>query len=260
MYGMAPSAGPGVAPAAFTETGDSSPYAGSTDEDSLMSTSEAEAEWEGLLAAYDLYAGRLGAGFAPLPADIAPPIATPFGPALQYRSHLIAVLWTYYYAGRIMLHRLHPCMPPAALVAAGAAAGATAQYAQIVGKIAAGIYYPQRSNLEAGSLNPTLGAALTEVTVPMFFAGVQLTDAAQRGWTVAKLRNIARITGWQSAAAIAGGCEASWYFAAKAGRGPPYASYEVKTGRDETVSITPSPFFFFPFASLLPRSRRIILS
>lgn len=237
MYGMVPSAGSGEAPAAFTSTGDSPPYAGSTDEDGLMSTSEAEAEWESIRAAYDLYARQLGAGFSPLPADIATPIATPFGPALQYRSHLIAVLWAFYYAGRIMLHRLHPCMSPAAMVAAGAAAGTTAQYAQIVGKIAAGIYYPQRSNLEAGSLNPTLGAALTEVTVPMFFAGVQFTDAAQRGWTVAKLRNIARITGWQSAAAIAGGCEAAWYFAGKAGRAPPYASYEVKTVLDEAVSI-----------------------
>ncbi|KAL1987300.1 hypothetical protein VTN96DRAFT_4328 [Rasamsonia emersonii] len=235
MYGMMPSSGPSDPPAPFADTAypRDPRHAGPAVNETEMSLSEAETEWESILAAFDLFASQLGSGFAPLPADCAPPISTPFGQALHYRSHQVAVLWAFYYTGRIILHRMHPCMPPAAMVAAAAAASATAQYAQTVGKIVAGIYYPQRYKLEAGSLNPTLGGALTEVTIPMFFAGVQLTDAAQRDWTVAELRNIARLTGWQSAASVARGCEASWYYAGKAGRGPPYSFYEGRTVLDE---------------------------
>ncbi|KAL1969884.1 hypothetical protein VTN77DRAFT_7393 [Rasamsonia byssochlamydoides] len=240
MYGMMPSSGPSDPPAAFADTAysqDPPPRGESNENDAEMSPSEAEAaaeaEWESILAAFELYASQLGPGFAPLPAYSAPPISTPFGQALQYRSHQVAVLWAFYYTGRIVLHRMHPCMPPAAMMAASVAAPTTAEYAQAIAKIAAGIYYPQRYNLEAGSLNPMLGAALTEVTVPMFFAGVQFTDPAQRGWTVAKLHNIARLTGWQSAASVASGCEAAWHFAAKAGRGPPYSLYEARTAFDE---------------------------
>jgi hypothetical protein len=50
----------------------------------------------------------------------------------------------------------------------------------------------------------------------------QYQDAAQRAWTVNRLRDIARLTGWQTAIAIATGCETSWVKTAEAGRGPPY--------------------------------------
>lgn len=238
MYGMMPSSGPSAPPASFADLAhpQEPQHAGPAANETVMSLSEAEAEWESILAAFDLFASQLGSGFAPLPADCAPPINTPFGQALQYRSHQVAVLWAFYYSGKIMLHRMHPCMPPAAMVAAAAAALTTEQYAQTVGKIIAGIYYPQRYKLETGSLNPTLGGALTEVTVPMFFAGIQYTDAVQRDWTVTELRNIARLTGWQTAASVARGCEASWYYAGKAGRGPPYSLYEGRTVLDEEVS------------------------
>lgn len=254
MYGMMPSSGPSDPPAPFADTAypRDPRHAGPAVNETEMSLSEAETEWESILAAFDLFASQLGSGFAPLPADCAPPISTPFGQALHYRSHQVAVLWAFYYTGRIILHRMHPCMPPAAMVAAAAAASATAQYAQTVGKIVAGIYYPQRYKLEAGSLNPTLGGALTEVTIPMFFAGVQLTDAAQRDWTVAELRNIARLTGWQSAASVARGCEASWYYAGKAGRGPPYSFYEGRTVLDEEVSPLQAVYLAGPFFDLFP--------
>jgi hypothetical protein len=236
MYGMVPSSGPSDPPPAFVDTAYMQGHDESTEDDVEVPLSEAETEWESIRAAFDLYAGRLGPGFSALPVGSAPPIGSPFGQALQYRSHQMAVLWAYYYAGRILLHRFHPCMPAAATVAAGVAAPTTVQYGQTVGKIAAGIQYPQRYNLAAGSLNPTLGNALTEMTMPVFFAGVQFTDPAQRGWTIAKLRNIARLTGWETAAAVASGCERAWYFAGKAGRGPPYTLYEVNKAVDEEVS------------------------
>ena len=245
MYGMMPSPGSAPLPPAFADT----PYPLNTpaedtadDDPRDRPASDAEAQWEQIRAAFDLFAHALGPDFGPLPVDSTPPISTPFGPALQYRTHTIAVFWAFYYAGRILLHRMHPSMPPPAMVAAGVAAPTTAGYARMIGRIAAGIYYPPLFNREAGSLTPTLGAALTEVTVPLFFAGVQYIDPAQRGWTIAKLRDIARLTGWQSASAIASGCESAWFFAAKKGRGPAYEYTTHVAG--ERVG-----FFFFFFLS-----------
>lgn len=39
---------------------------------------------------------------------------------------------------------------------------------------------------------------------------------------IRRLRDIARLTGWQSAHQIADGCESAWSKAAQYGRGPPY--------------------------------------
>jgi hypothetical protein len=50
----------------------------------------------------------------------------------------------------------------------------------------------------------------------------QYQDEAQRHWTVRRLHDIARLTGWQSARQIADGCESAWLKAAQLGRGPPY--------------------------------------
>lgn len=52
----------------------------------------------------------------------------------------------------------------------------------------------------------------------------QFQDTEQRHWTIRRLRDIARLTGWQSARQIADGCEAGWNKAAELGRGPPYHS------------------------------------
>ncbi|KAB8244077.1 hypothetical protein BDV35DRAFT_395241 [Aspergillus flavus] len=223
MYGMVPVSGPKRLPLAFVEATTHAGSVGQDDDDSeSLSYSEAEHEWESILAAFETFAHALGPYFRPLPSDSAPPISTVFGPALQYRTHTIAVIWGYYYIGRILLHRMHPCMPPAMMVAAGVAAPTTAEFSQIIGKIAAGIYYPQLFNLEAGSLSPTLGSCLIEITVPIFFAAVQFTDPPQREWTVAKLRTVSRLTGWKASDAILHGCESAWRAAAKQGRGPPY--------------------------------------
>ncbi|KAJ5925161.1 hypothetical protein N7454_007800 [Penicillium verhagenii] len=223
MYGMMPPQGPVYVPPAFTYDRRGQPQSPEREDHSEEVTyTEAEREWEEILAAMDLYGQSLGRDFQPLPADVTTVIDSPFGPALQYRTHTIAVVWGMYYGGRIMLHRLHPCLPPAMMMSASVCAPTTAEYAQIVGRIMAGIYYPQRYNLQAGSLSPTLGSALAEMTLPMFFSGVQYADNAQRVWTIAKLKDISRLTGWKTSEAIAGGCESSWIIAAKHGRGPPY--------------------------------------
>jgi len=207
---------------------------------------EAEEEWEEIMLAMDTYVQALGRDFQPLPADVTTAISSPFGPAIQYRTHTIAVIWGFYYTARILLTRLHPSMPPAMMMSAGVAASITAEYAQTIGRIAAGIYCPQRYNLKAGSLSPTLGSSLTEMTIPMFFAGVQYVDPTQRIWTIAKLRDISRLTGWKSSEAIAGGCEKAWIVAAKNGRGPPYErSFEPDRERHVSAKLIWSISHYF---------------
>lgn len=229
MYGMAPSSLPKRLPPSFAESAPDSSSGNQDHEDSVLSYSEAESEWEEIRIALDTFGQALGPDFSPLPPDSAPPISTPFGPALQYRTNTIAVLWGYYYTGRLLLHRLHPCMPPAMMMAAGVAASTTADFSQAIGQIAGGVYYPQSFNLETGHLSPTLGSCLIEVTVPIFFAAVQYTDIAQRIWVATKLRDVSRLTGWKSSDAMAQGCEHFWRIAAKSGRGPPYDAPHSRT-------------------------------
>ncbi|KAJ5210968.1 hypothetical protein N7472_001107 [Penicillium cf. griseofulvum] len=235
MYGMIPPQPPARLPSGFQDR-PREPRLSPDEDDPAhdMSYKEAEQEWEEILVAMDIFSQALGRDFQPLPADAAPQISTPFGPALQYRTHTIAVIWGFYYAMRLLLNRIHPSMPPAIMMAAGVSAPTTAGFAHTIGKILAGVYYPQRFNLEAGSLSPNLGSGLTDMTVPIFFAAVQFIDPTQRAWTISKLRDISRLTGWKTADAIAGGCEKAWVVAAKQGRGPPYQrSFENDRTREE---------------------------
>ncbi|BCR96388.1 putative C6 finger domain protein [Aspergillus luchuensis] len=220
FHGMAPPRGPRHPPPAFVEF----PHHGHYDDESAGNSSyeEAEVEWESMLMALDTFESALGPYFMPLPPDSVTPISSPFGPALQYRTHTIAVLWGYYLTGRILLHRLHPSMPPAMMVSAKVAAPTTAGYSQAIGRIAAGIYNSQVSHLDAGSLSPTLGSCLIKMTVPIFFAAIQYTDPAQRDWVITRLRSLSKKSGWKTSESIANSCENAWRVAAKQGRGPPY--------------------------------------
>jgi hypothetical protein len=144
---------------------------------------------------------------------------TPFGPALVHRSYDISTLWALLHLSNILLLRSHPAMPPAAMIAAGVCAPATQPYATLIGRIAAGMQVPASDDIP---LSPFLGAALIELTMALFFAGVQYKAPAQREWLIKHLLNIDRRTGWATAAVIARSCETSWEKAAELGRGPAY--------------------------------------
>lgn len=244
MYGMMPPpTAPPQMPAAFAtmtanleDTGGPNPAipppspATPIDVDLDTETRVAEADWRNISEAFDLFRDSLPPEFEPFAPDAAPAIqTTPFGTALQYRTHTISCIWTFYYAGRILVERLHPAMPPAAMAAAGIAAAKTAKYAETIGKICAGLYYPQQYDF---NLNPGLGSALIESTFTLFFAAVQYRDPGQRGWTISKLRHIAQRTGWQTSSAIAAGCEISWEKMGQAGKGPPYTPTMDRTNAD----------------------------
>jgi hypothetical protein len=243
MHGMIPPpAQPPRMPDAFAPNGrvtkEPSPTDGSgpvADDDAELEaqTREAEREWQAIHHAIKVFEQSLPREFRPLTPEYAPPIATPFGPALQYRTLTQSCIWIFFLTGRILHHRTHPSMPPAAMMAAAVAAQKTAEDCNLIGRVCAGIY-PQDRGMT--SMNPTLGAALIESTMGLFFAGVQLIDPAQRGWTITKLRDIARLTGWQSSAAIAAGCEIAWEQAGIAGRGPPYQRTMDPMAKDERVA------------------------
>ena len=202
------------------------------DDDLQTSTFAAEAEWVEITRALDAFEEALGPSFAALSPEHMPPLSTPFGPALYYRTYSIACVWSLYYTGRIISTRVHPSMPPAAMMAAGIAAPRTAAWANTIGRINAGIQ-PLNTSVP---LNPLHGAALMDGTMGLFHAGVQYRDAAQRGWTITKLRDVARLTGWQTSALIASGCERAWMRMHEEGKGPPYERTMNKTAKDDRVA------------------------
>lgn len=197
-------------------------------------TAKAFAEYNEIQKAFDVFERSLGHDFEPLPASGAP-IATPFGPALVYKNPAVACIWGFYNIGRILLQRLHPEMPPAAMVSAGVTAHLTRDYAQTVGKICAGIYSTQQYG-QSGALDPIFAGAMMESTFYLLFAGVQYTDPGQRGWTISKLKDIERRCGWQTSGAIAAACEIAWERMGQAGRGPPYERVWDVNNKDIRVS------------------------
>lgn len=231
-----------------------------------MLTAESLSEWEDILRACDEFENALGPSFQPLPPGAAPVITTPFGPAIQYRTHTVACIWAFYYLSRIMLRRVHPSMPPAAMMAAGVSAAQTAQEAQSIGRIVAGVYTPQYPAPPVDP-SPSVAGILVEFLIAVFYAAVQYSDPAQRDWTIALLRDITNLTGAKSSASVAGGCETAWIKAFEAGRGPRYEPVEdmpdverryaiislVGTGRDRQfvmVSQTESIHFAMGLLSI----------
>ncbi|KAI9682672.1 MAG: hypothetical protein M1829_006659 [Trizodia sp. TS-e1964] len=199
-----------------------------------VETKLAEQEWESMKAATALLEASFGPDFQPLTAEYISPQPSPFGPALHYRTYSIACIWQLYHLMLIILERVHPSMPPAAQMAAGVAAAKTAKSANEIGRITAGLL-PDTTN-QGTSLNPLLAAALLDVSIGLFFSGVQFSNPEQRAWTVENLTWLTAATGWDVTSDIAAGCEVSWIKQAEAGRGPPYTRRIGVWAKDPRIS------------------------
>ena len=235
MYGMMPDPGPVRVPYGFDQARHDEIYTAPVASESKSldaAFSEAQAEWSDIAHAFDVFHQSLGPSYEPLSPEHMTPLSTPFGPAMYYRSYSIACVICLFYCGRIILTRVQPSMPPAAMAAAGVGAPHTAAYANTIGRICAGI----QPISNTAPLNPHHGAALMDVCMGLFHAGVQYRDPAQRGWTITKLRDVARLTGWQTSALIASGCERAWMRAAELGRGPPYERTMNVNAKDDRVA------------------------
>ncbi|KAF2002276.1 hypothetical protein P154DRAFT_553189, partial [Amniculicola lignicola CBS 123094] len=248
FYGMAPSrenalpshyVNPAGEPDSPSDPG--SPQSVSSDLPSAYTT--ALEEWTSISAAHATVAQQLAntPSFSPLTPDLYPTLpggnTTPFGPALVHRAYNISILWTMLHLSQILLLRSHPSMPPAAMMAASICAPATAPYSTLIGRITAGMHIPSSAS---SPITPQLGAALIESSMSLFFAGVQYQDAAQREWTVTRLLEIDRRTGWASAGVIARSCETSWEKAAEMGRGPAYTRRTRRFGEEGSVVLDPT--------------------
>ena len=128
-------------------------------------------EWQAIHSAFGVLEDRFGRDFAPLGPEFGTGAATPFGPALQYRTYGVAGIWLNFFMGRIVADRAHPAMPPMALVAAGMAGRKTQNFAYEIGRITAGI---SPDLTQATKVNPTLAAALIESCLALFVAGIQV--------------------------------------------------------------------------------------
>lgn len=192
-------------------------------------TNAAVGEWDQIRLAMGHFRSILGPAFDGRESNA---IQTPFGPALIYRSYDISCFWSYFNLAMIALIRAHPDMPPHAQVACGVAAFQTREYANNIGRTAAGIVVPP----EEESLSPGLMAAITEHSLPLFIAGVQYQNPQQRDWLLTRLFEVDRRCGFASAGIMAYGCQTSWIKAYEMGRGPPHTRRFDSSPTDERSS------------------------
>jgi hypothetical protein len=235
MFGMMPPREPGEMPKEFINNDRDSPASSINTMNDLeleAATVEAEEEWKEIKRALQVFEDSLGQGWRPVPPERIQPLSTPFGPATHYQNGTIANIWASYYMAQIILERTHPDMPPMAMVAAGIAARKTTFQATEIARITAGLLPPGISQ----TIDALHRGSLIESSMPLFFAGVQYGDPAQRGWTVRKLQDIARLSGWETSLTIASGCESAWEKAGEAGRGAPYTRTLDPFAKDDRIA------------------------
>lgn len=172
--GMVPDFHEATLPMGFEPSRDTSPQSStqSDDTDLQTQTRQAEEEWHDIRNAFAILEHHFGENFQALGPEYSPPIQTPFGPALQYRTFGIAGIWMNYYMGLTACYRAHPSMPPAAMMAAGISAQQTSFFANEIGRIAAGVAPDCSMTVQ---VSPTIGAALIESCQPLFVSGVQVS-------------------------------------------------------------------------------------
>ncbi|KXJ92289.1 hypothetical protein Micbo1qcDRAFT_162501 [Microdochium bolleyi] len=219
--GLVPTSGNVPLPAGFSPQREATPEVEEprTDADFEAQTAAAHEEWGRIRHAFEVFKKYLGPDFAPLDADVYPPLSTPFGPSRHYRTYSVAGIWLNYYMGLIMLYRAHPTMPPIAMMAAGLQAPNTAMWAMEIGRIAIGLEEDTTHTTVVSTLS---AAGLIESAFPLFVAAVQYREEPQRHWLIRRLHDISRLTGWESARQIAMGCETAWIRAYELKRGPMY--------------------------------------
>ncbi|KAF4552944.1 Hypothetical protein D9617_8g049570 [Elsinoe fawcettii] len=200
--------------------------------DFATQTAEAQQEWDEILLAINTLVSMLGDWYQPLVSEYQVPPQTPWGPATIYKSLDVGCLWGFINFAYILAHRSHPNMPPYAHMAAAISARVTKPYADAIGRTAAGIMPPNNGK----PITPFMGAAMCDLCLPLFFAGVQLVDPHQRDWIVTALFDIERRCAYETAGTIAHGCQTAWHKAGKAGRGPPYTHRYNTRAQDERLN------------------------
>lgn len=133
---------------------------------------------------------------------------------------------------------MHPLMPPTVIAAANIVNPETIFLANNVGRICCGLGIPLRGQ----SIQPSLSAALKDISFDLIIASTQYRDELQRKYTVATLQAISEATGFEMSASFAAICEANWNMMADAERSPafdPDKKSETVTIREPMVKTEP---------------------
>lgn len=182
----------------------------STSLDLTSATEAALKEHDSIKTALSVWIDALAPEFAPLPQRPSNGQSL-FGPIKRYRDPIMACIWAMYHLGKILLRRYHPYSPPAMMMSASVNQAFTRADAEAVACINVGLLESQAELANEGSINPTLVAALQEVTFPLMFAGVQFQDPTQRSWMIDNLLDLAKYSGWRTAISVASGLESAWH-------------------------------------------------
>lgn len=185
-------------------------------------TAEALSEHAQIGEALEIWRTSLGDQFQSLQAQTGTEIPTPFGPAQRFGDPVLACCWAFYHLAKIMLQRFHPHSPPAMVISAVANASLTKNDAFALLRIYWGILYDQRQLASQGSINPSIVAALQELSFPLIFVAVHVEEAHQRTALIESFLDMERDAGWKSATASASACETFWTRMGQIGKGPPY--------------------------------------
>ncbi|KAG8631099.1 hypothetical protein KVT40_000239 [Elsinoe batatas] len=234
-FGMAPPQPTAPMPSSYWAQAEEPPIMSPEQEqfiDFTTQTNEALQEWNEIINAINVLVSMLGEWYQPLESEYQVPPQTPWGPATIYKSLDVGCLWGFINFAYISAHRCHPHMPPYAHMAAAIAARSTKQYADNIGRLAAGIMPPNNGK----PITPFMGAAMCDLCLPLFWAGVQLVDPHQRDWIITALFDIERRCAYETAGTIAHGCQTAWHKAGKAGRGPPYTHRYNTRAQDERLN------------------------
>lgn len=137
-----------------------------------LDSEEATQIWEGIRQAFEGFRAQLGPEFEPLETEFTHSRGSPFGLILQYRTLAVAGIWMNYYMSLIHLYRAHPSASPISLIAAGTMGRETAEYANTIGRIAAGLIDDSRNVAE---VSLSVGAVLIETCFSLFVAGIQVS-------------------------------------------------------------------------------------
>ncbi|GAM88256.1 hypothetical protein ANO11243_062890 [Dothideomycetidae sp. 11243] len=218
FYGMAPTGPNSVMPSSYNLS-NKEPIPDSPDrqdlDDLAAVTRDAIDEWTEISHALDKIESQFTGIYQPVvPVHLTD--ESPFGPSLFFATLDIACSWATIHMIRIFVNRVHPHMPAHGMIANRIAARQNKPHADLIGRIVAGVVALKNSE----SLTPEYAAALTDLSIDMFVAGVQFVDQRQRDWLIAVLTDIERSCAFGTAGVIAMGCQASWLRASKAGGGP----------------------------------------
>jgi hypothetical protein len=137
-----------------------------------------------------------------------------FGHTVVYNTHALACWWAQVYMARILLRRVHPDIPTIASAAVTSAEIETEDDALMVGRIIADII-----PLDARIVHPATQGVLIESTMPLFIAGMQYKNFAQRSWIVKAFETIERCTGWMFAKQASLAIRQLWKRVDSVGRG-----------------------------------------